>query len=100
MKRFDDADFGLTWLTTMFHADWTHNGTTGAEAVRYHLDPDLEPEAVLAIRRDAQSLLDNLDTATIETLCRQLRRVGQLRLEDLRHRPALRVVRAEITGDQ
>ncbi|MGV9248116.1 hypothetical protein [Streptomyces sp. NPDC003710] len=68
MKRFDDADFGLTWLTTMFHADWTHNGATGDEAVRYHLDPDLEPEAVLAIRRDAQSLLDNLDTATIETL--------------------------------
>ncbi|MFG1725747.1 hypothetical protein [Streptomyces sp. Y20] len=68
MKRFDEADFGLTWLTTMFHADWTHNGATGAEAVRYHLDPDLEPEAVLAIRRDARSLLDNLDAATIETL--------------------------------
>ncbi|MFF1282006.1 hypothetical protein ACFVY4_14770 [Streptomyces sp. NPDC058299] len=68
MKRFDDADFGLTWLTTMFHADWTHNGATGAEAVRYHLDPDLESHAVLAIRRDARSLLDNLDAATIETL--------------------------------
>ncbi|MYS43576.1 hypothetical protein GTY23_20510 [Streptomyces sp. SID5998] len=68
MKRFDDADFGLTWLTTMFHEDWTHNGATGAEAVRYHLDPDLEPAAVLAVRRDARSLLDGLDTATIETL--------------------------------
>ncbi|MFJ7151959.1 hypothetical protein ACIQVT_27840 [Streptomyces sp. NPDC100445] len=68
MKRFDDADFGLTWLTAMFHADWTHNGATGAEAVRYHLDPDLPPAAVLAVRRDAQCLLDNLDTATIETL--------------------------------
>ncbi|MBX7551194.1 hypothetical protein K1Y78_24895 [Streptomyces sp. tea 10] len=68
MKRFDESDFGLTWLTTMFHQDWTHNGATGAEAVRYHLAPDLEPEAVLLIRRDAQVLLDNLDSATIETL--------------------------------
>lgn len=68
MKRFDEDDFGLTWLTTMFHADWRHNGATGAEVVRYHLVPDLVPEAVLAIRRDAEGLLDNLDSATIETL--------------------------------
>ncbi|MEU6284831.1 hypothetical protein [Streptomyces sp. NPDC047028] len=68
MKRFDDSDFGLTWLMAMFHQDWSHNGATGEEAARYHLVPDLEPEAVLAIRQDAQSLLDNLDAAEIEAV--------------------------------
>ncbi|MGV9561993.1 hypothetical protein [Streptomyces sp. NPDC003480] len=68
MQRFTESDFGLTWLMSMFHYDWTHNGETGAEAVRYHLGAELDPEEVLCLRRDAQLLLDRLDPGTIETL--------------------------------
>ncbi|MEU6818803.1 hypothetical protein [Streptomyces sp. NPDC046860] len=67
-ERFDEGDFGLSWLTTMFHADWTRGTATGPEAVRYHLAPDLGPKAVLALRRDAVRLADGLGRADIETL--------------------------------
>ncbi|MFF4310553.1 hypothetical protein ACWDFR_28925 [Streptomyces sp. 900105755] len=52
----------------MFHYDWTHNGDTGAEAVRYHLVPELDPEEVLSLRRDARLLLEHLGSDMIETL--------------------------------
>ncbi|WP_258574382.1 hypothetical protein [Streptomyces shenzhenensis] len=52
----------------MFHYDWTHNGDTGAEAVRYHLVPESDPAEVLSLRRDARLLLEHLDSDMIETL--------------------------------
>ncbi|WP_141205286.1 hypothetical protein [Streptomyces griseorubiginosus] len=67
MRSADGSDFGVTWLMSMFHADWTHHGPTAVEAVEYHLWDELEPEAVLAVRRDA-ALLQRLPSATIEVL--------------------------------
>ncbi|WP_069765371.1 hypothetical protein [Streptomyces sp. LUP47B] len=52
---------------SMFHADWTHNGPTAADAVGYHLWDELDPENVVAVRRDAALLL-RLPPATIEVL--------------------------------
>jgi hypothetical protein len=67
VRSADGADFGVTWLMGMFHADWTHNGPTAAEAVGYHLWDELDPESVVAVRRDAALLL-RLPSATIEAL--------------------------------
>ncbi|MFE2218292.1 hypothetical protein ACFW93_41030 [Streptomyces canus] len=69
VRSIDGSDFGVTWLMSMFHADWTHHGPTAAEAVGYHLWDDLDPESVVAVRRDAALLL-RLPAATIEVLWR------------------------------
>ncbi|MFI9650578.1 hypothetical protein ACIHAA_30455 [Streptomyces sp. NPDC052040] len=68
MQRFTESDFGISWLMSMFHYDWTHNGETGAEAVRYHLGAEQDPEEVLCLRRDARLLLERLTPGTIENL--------------------------------
>ncbi|MER6284352.1 hypothetical protein [Streptomyces sviceus] len=67
MRSADGSDFGVTWLMSTFHADWTHHGPTAVEAVEYHLWDELEPDAVVAVRRDAALLL-RLSSATIEVL--------------------------------
>ncbi|MEU0210190.1 hypothetical protein [Streptomyces canus] len=67
VRGIEGSDFGVTWLMSMFHADWTHHGPTAAEAVGYHLWDELDPESVVAVRRDAALLL-RLPSATIEAL--------------------------------
>ncbi|MFF1306628.1 hypothetical protein [Streptomyces sp. NPDC058307] len=67
MRSVDDSDFGVTWLMSTFHQDWTHNGPTAAEAVGYHFWDGLDPESVVEVRRDAALLL-RLPSATIEVL--------------------------------
>ncbi|MDT0484914.1 MULTISPECIES: hypothetical protein [Streptomyces] len=69
VRSTDESDVGVTWLMSMFHADWTHHGPTAAEAVGYHLWDELDPESVVAVRRDAALLL-RLPAATIEVLWR------------------------------
>lgn len=67
MRSADESDFGVTWLMSMFHEDWSHHGPTAADAVGYHLWDELDPESVLAVRRDARLLL-RLPSETIEAL--------------------------------
>ncbi|WP_327696973.1 hypothetical protein [Streptomyces sp. NBC_00459] len=67
MRSTDESDFGVTWLMSMFHEDWSHHGPTAADAVGYHLCDELDPESVLAVRRDARLLL-LLPSETIEVL--------------------------------
>ncbi|MFF4633737.1 hypothetical protein [Streptomyces griseorubiginosus] len=67
MRSIGDPDFGVSWLMSMFHADWTHNGRTAAEAVDYHFWDQLDRDNVLAVRRDAL-LLSRLPSETIEVL--------------------------------
>lgn len=67
MRSTDESDFGVSWLMSMFHADWTHHGPTAAEAVGYHLWDELDPQSVVAVRRDAALLL-RLTSETIEVL--------------------------------
>ncbi|MFF0017931.1 hypothetical protein [Streptomyces sp. NPDC005374] len=67
MRSVDDSDFGMSWLMSTFHADWTRNGPTAAEAVEYQFWDELDPESVFAVRRDAALLLC-LPSATIEVL--------------------------------
>ncbi|MEV6172882.1 hypothetical protein AB0L99_32310 [Streptomyces sp. NPDC051954] len=68
VQRPDEFDFGVTWLMSMFHEDWTHHGPEAATAVRYHFWEGLDQESVLAVRRDARLLLRGLPSATIEAL--------------------------------
>ncbi|MFD3586442.1 hypothetical protein [Streptomyces sp. NPDC058683] len=67
MHRTDEFDFGVTWLMSQFHEDWSHNGPTAVAAAEYHLWDELAPDAVLAVRHDARLLL-RLPSATIEAL--------------------------------
>ncbi|QIY96245.1 hypothetical protein HEP87_22265 [Streptomyces sp. S1D4-11] len=67
MQRIDEFDFGVTWLMSMFHQDWSHHGPTAAEAVQYHLWEGLDQESVLALRRDAR-LLQSVHSETVEAL--------------------------------
>ena len=67
MQRTDEFDFGVTWLMSQFHEDWSHNGPTAVAAAEYHLWDELAPGAVLAVRDDAR-LLRRLPSATIEAL--------------------------------
>ncbi|SEF02039.1 hypothetical protein [Streptomyces sp. Ag109_O5-10] len=67
MHRTDEFDFGLTWLMSQFHEDWSHNGPTARAAAEYHLWDELAPGAVLAVRHDARLLL-RLPSTTIEAL--------------------------------
>lgn len=67
MQRTDESDFGVTWLMSMFHQDWSHHGPTAAAAVQYHFWEGLDQESVLAVRQDAR-LLQSLPSDTIEAL--------------------------------
>ncbi|MFK0155465.1 hypothetical protein ACIQVK_25740 [Streptomyces sp. NPDC090493] len=67
MHRTDEFDFGVTWLMSQFHEDWSHNGPTAVAAAEYHLWDELAPDAVFAVRKDAR-LLGRLPSGTIEAL--------------------------------
>ncbi|MFF4549074.1 hypothetical protein [Streptomyces sp. NPDC001435] len=67
MPRFTEFDFGVSWVMDFFHQDGTHYGDTAAEIVANHL-VGWSDEAALAVRRDAQTLLDNLPSGTLEVL--------------------------------
>ncbi|WP_129307174.1 hypothetical protein [Streptomyces sp. L2] len=67
MQRFTEFDFGVSWVMTFFHEDWCFDGPTASDVVAKWLAyPDAE--YVLAVRRDAQTLLDGLPTKTLEVL--------------------------------
>lgn len=66
MRADDDADFGVSWLMSMFHADWTDHGPSAVAAVEYHLWDGLDAALVSSVLRDA--LLLRLPSATIEVL--------------------------------
>ncbi|ELP71076.1 hypothetical protein ACKI1I_40305 [Streptomyces turgidiscabies] len=67
MRGADEADFGVTWLTGMFHEDGSQHGPTAADTAGYHLWDELDPESVLAVRSDTRLLL-RLPSETIEAL--------------------------------
>ncbi|GHD73542.1 hypothetical protein GCM10010317_085440 [Streptomyces mirabilis] len=52
---------------SFFHQDGTHDGDTAADIVAKHLSESAD-ELVLAVRRDARTLLDNLPSETLEVL--------------------------------
>ncbi|MEU9247376.1 contact-dependent growth inhibition system immunity protein [Streptomyces sp. NPDC048385] len=67
MQRFTDFDFGVSCVMALFHQDWMYNGPTAADLVAKHLAA--EPvEEVLAVRRDAWTLLENLPSEALEVL--------------------------------
>ncbi|GGZ90875.1 hypothetical protein ACFOOM_04985 [Streptomyces echinoruber] len=68
MKRHDEFTFGVPWITEFFHQDWTHDAPTAAEAVARQFPGELDPAAVLLVRRDARLLLDHLAPDRIEVL--------------------------------
>ncbi|MER5660691.1 hypothetical protein [Streptomyces mirabilis] len=67
MERFTAFDFGVSWVMSFFHQDGTHDGDTAADIVAKHLSESAD-ELVLAVRRDARTLLDNLPSETLEVL--------------------------------
>ena len=67
MQRFTEFDFGVSWVMGFFHQDWTYEAPTAAEVVAQHF-PAEAPEEVLAVRRDARTLVDNLSPETLEVL--------------------------------
>ncbi|MHB9859854.1 hypothetical protein [Streptomyces sp. YIM S03343] len=67
MQRFTEFDFGVSWVTEFFHHDWCHDGPTAAAVVAKNL-ADVDDEYVLAVRRDARTLFDNLPSKTLEVL--------------------------------
>ncbi|MER7836695.1 contact-dependent growth inhibition system immunity protein [Streptomyces sp. NPDC096040] len=69
MRRFSDFDFGVSWVMALFHQDWMYKGPTAADLVAKHLAAEADGE-VLAVRRDARTLLDNLPSETLEVLWR------------------------------
>ncbi|MFC4329909.1 hypothetical protein ACFPC0_19340 [Streptomyces andamanensis] len=67
MQRFTDFEFGVPWVMGFFHADWTHSGDTPAEVVANHFAEEDDRE-VLAVRRDALTLLDGLAPEAVGAL--------------------------------
>ncbi|MFJ3631356.1 hypothetical protein [Streptomyces sp. NPDC090112] len=68
MSRFTDDNFGLTWLMSSFHADWSSYAESEAEAVEKSLWDGLDPRHVMLLRRDAVRLLERLPAASVERL--------------------------------
>ncbi|MFJ1606471.1 contact-dependent growth inhibition system immunity protein [Streptomyces sp. NPDC088253] len=66
-RRFTEFGFGASWVMGFFHQDWTYDGPTAADVVAKHLAVEAD-EVVLAVRRDARTLLDNLPSETLEVL--------------------------------
>lgn len=56
MTRFTPFDFGVSWVMSLFHQDWTLDDDSAAHAVARQLEGSVDEEA-LAVRRDAQVLL-------------------------------------------
>ncbi|MDH6450584.1 MULTISPECIES: contact-dependent growth inhibition system immunity protein [unclassified Streptomyces] len=67
MQRFTEFEFGVPWVMGFFHQDWIYDGPTAADVVAKHLGEESDEE-VLAVRRDAQTLLDQLPSQTLEVL--------------------------------
>ncbi|WP_020139047.1 contact-dependent growth inhibition system immunity protein [Streptomyces sp. 351MFTsu5.1] len=67
MQRFTEFEFGVPWVMGFFHQDWIYDGPTAADVVAKHLGEESDEE-VLAVRRDAQVLLDHLPSETLEVL--------------------------------
>lgn len=60
--------FGISWIMSFFHQDWTLDAATEAGAVADQFVEELEPEVLLLVRRDARLLLDNLPSNQIKVL--------------------------------
>ncbi|MEU9245713.1 contact-dependent growth inhibition system immunity protein [Streptomyces shenzhenensis] len=67
MRRFSEFDFGVSWVMSFFHQDWTYDGPTAADVVAKHLAAEAD-DKVLAVRRDARVLVDHLPSETTEVL--------------------------------
>jgi len=67
VQRFTEFEFGVPWVMGFFHQDWIYDGPTAADVVAKHLGEESDEE-VLAVRRDAQALLDSLPSETLEVL--------------------------------
>ncbi|MFD3500023.1 contact-dependent growth inhibition system immunity protein [Streptomyces sp. NPDC058676] len=67
MQRFTEFDFGVSWVMGFFHQDWSYEGDTAAEVVAHHFPKEADEE-VLAVRRDARTLVDHLPSETLEVL--------------------------------
>lgn len=67
VQRFTEFDFGVPWVMGFFHQDWTYEGETAVEVVAQHLQ-GAAARGVLAVRRDAGTLLDGLPSETLEVL--------------------------------
>ncbi|MFI9754926.1 contact-dependent growth inhibition system immunity protein [Streptomyces collinus] len=67
MQRFTAFEFGVPWVMGFFHQDWTYEGETAAEVVAQHLQ-GAAADCVLAVHRDARTLLDGLPSQTLEVL--------------------------------
>jgi hypothetical protein len=67
VQRFTEFDFGVSWVMSFFHQDWTYEADNAAELVARHL-PEGACEYALAVRRDARTLLDGLPSQTLEVL--------------------------------
>ncbi|WP_328668186.1 hypothetical protein OG905_13345 [Streptomyces sp. NBC_00322] len=68
MDRSTEFTFGIAWIMSFFHQDWTLDASTEAEAVADQFVEELEPDAVLLVRRDARLLLDGLPSDWITVL--------------------------------
>ncbi|WP_430379429.1 contact-dependent growth inhibition system immunity protein [Streptomyces sp. B1-3] len=67
LQRFTEFEFGVPWVMGFFHQDWIYEGPTAADVVAKHLGEESDEE-VLAVRHDAQVLLDHLSSRTLEVL--------------------------------
>ena len=71
MDRSTEFMFGVPWIMSFFHQDWTLSASTAAAAVADQFVEELEPEAVLLVRRDARLLLEGLPPDRITELWQQ-----------------------------
>ncbi|MFG2566943.1 hypothetical protein ACGFR6_16045 [Streptomyces sp. NPDC048567] len=68
MHRSTEFTFGLPWVASFFHQDWRLDASSEADAVAGQFVEELEPEAVLLVRRDARMLHEQLPAERITTL--------------------------------
>ncbi|MFB7078458.1 hypothetical protein [Streptomyces sp. NPDC056308] len=68
MDRSTEFMFGIPWVMSFFHQDWTLDASTEAEAVADQFVEELEPAAVLLVRRDARLLHDGLSPDRLTVL--------------------------------
>jgi hypothetical protein len=67
VQRFTEFDFGVPWVMSFFHQDWTYEADTAAELVVRRLR-EAAAEVALSVRRDARTLLGGLPSQTLEVL--------------------------------
>ncbi|MER6118347.1 hypothetical protein [Streptomyces sp. NPDC001743] len=68
MDRSTEFTFGIPWVTSFFHQDWKLDASTEAKAVAGEFVEELDPEAVLLVRRDARLLHEGLPAGQITVL--------------------------------